>query len=387
MEIKHGRVETIDVFRGFAILLVALFHFTARLPPESLNVSGIPAPAVFFGWIGVYFFFVISGYCIFLTLERAPDIRHFLARRFSRIYPAYLAAVILLYVYVALVYVPIVEAANYRTRIPDFVGLLFNLIFMGEAKGWVNGSFWSVAVEVKFYLMVGVLLFFVPQRDRFARLFTVCGVAGALIWALFALGLLEFAQDKMIAKALSTVVIAPFLPFFAIGVLGRMSERKAMATAWPLALSILSAMMIVYVKSVVEFAASPLEAVETMLMFALLVWLFLRFVSGKPLPHVPLLSPSLAFAGFLSYSWYLLHEPLGFSFLYQLNLLMPPLLAIAVTLAATLLAGWLFAQIFEWRFRKPFERGALKILNLMIRHGPDRIFMRKEALDLRERER
>src|SRR4051812_24902896 len=66
-----GRVETIDVFRGIAILMVVMFHFTARLPAYALNITeGAPLP-VFFGWVGVYFFFIISGYCIFMTLERS----------------------------------------------------------------------------------------------------------------------------------------------------------------------------------------------------------------------------------------------------------------------------------------------------------------------------
>ncbi|MBC2884399.1 hypothetical protein H7Q97_03170 [Ochrobactrum sp. CM-21-5] len=43
---------------------------------------GIPLPAVFWGSVGVYSFFVISGYCIFLTLEKAPSVLQFLIRHF-----------------------------------------------------------------------------------------------------------------------------------------------------------------------------------------------------------------------------------------------------------------------------------------------------------------
>src|SRR6218665_4144752 len=95
----NGRVETIDVFRGIAIVLVVLFYFTARLPAHALNITeGAPWP-VFFGWVGVYFFFIISGYCIFMTLERSATVGVFLARRFSRIYPAFVAAGDILFVF------------------------------------------------------------------------------------------------------------------------------------------------------------------------------------------------------------------------------------------------------------------------------------------------
>lgn len=48
----RGRIETIDVFRGLSILVVVLFHFTARVPPDSLNVSGYPLASriLGFGW-------------------------------------------------------------------------------------------------------------------------------------------------------------------------------------------------------------------------------------------------------------------------------------------------------------------------------------------------
>lgn len=50
------RVESIDVFRGVAILMVVLFRYTARLPAEVLHVTGPAAPQFAYGWDGVYFF-------------------------------------------------------------------------------------------------------------------------------------------------------------------------------------------------------------------------------------------------------------------------------------------------------------------------------------------
>src|ERR1700712_683651 len=124
------RVETIDVFRGVAILMVVLYHFTARLPATALNVTGMPAPPVFFGWAGVYFFFAISGYCIYLTLERPATISLFLARRFSRLYPAFLAAAVFLYAYGELVPVPSVPSADFHEAPISLFDLVTNLMFL-----------------------------------------------------------------------------------------------------------------------------------------------------------------------------------------------------------------------------------------------------------------
>ena len=80
-------------------------------------------------------------------------------------------------------------------------------------------------------------------------------------------------------------------------------------------------------------------------------------------PHVPVLSRALAGVGFVSFSWYLLHENLGVSFLSNVNRVMPNALAVPVTIGATLLIAWVFSELVEWRFRKPAEGLALAVLN------------------------
>jgi peptidoglycan/LPS O-acetylase OafA/YrhL len=80
-------------------------------------------------------------------------------------------------------------------------------------------------------------------------------------------------------------------------------------------------------------------------------------------PHVPVLSRALAGVGFVSFSWYLLHENLGVSFLSSLNRVLPNAMAVPVAIGATLLIAWVFSELVEWRFRKPAEGLALAVLN------------------------
>ena len=65
----------------------------------------------------------------------------------------------------------------------------------------------------------------------------------------------------------------------------------------------------------------------------------------------------------MSFSWYLVHENLGASFLFNLNRYMPNSLAVVLTIGMTLLIGWVFSELVEWRFRKPVEAFALRVLN------------------------
>lgn len=303
--------------------MVVMFHFTARLPAAALNVSDSPAPAVFFGWIGVYFFVAISGYCIFLTLERSATVRVFLARRFSRIYPAFLAAAALLFLYGLVAYIPTVADAGYRVKVPNVVGLVFNLFFFGEWKGWVNGSFWSVAAEVKFYLLIGALAFLIPDHRRLAKTFTIVALAAAPVWMLAQASDIVRSGSFIFPRSSIRPPSRPYLPFFALGILGRMQIKGE--------------------------ALSP--------------WLTVAALAG---------------IGFLSYSWYLLHENLGISFLFTLNRYLPNTAAVVLTAVGTLVIAYVFAQAVEWRFRKPFERFALLVLD-GLHTGFSRLFRGRPA--------
>lgn len=367
------RVETIDVFRGLAILMVVLYHFTARLPAEAMNVSGMPAPPVFFGWAGVYFFFAISGYCIYLTLERSATISLFLARRFSRLYPAFLAAALFLFAYGLIAPVPSIPAADFHERPSTLVDLVLNLLVIGDGR-WVNGSFWSIAVEIKFYIGLGLLALLVPDRQKLATLFAWLSLAAAPFW-LLAMGYALGGGSHLPQKLIGLATIAPYLPFFAIGILARTHKPGSPLGALLLALCFVEGAAVIFMTAL-DGSPDVLAAALTTLITMGLLGALVAFGAGVPMPHMPGLSRAVAALGFVSFSWYLVHENLGASFLFNLNRVMPNTLAVLLAVGATLLIAWVFSQLVEWRFRKPFEAFALKLLGAVTarfrRAGPAR---------------
>src|ERR1051326_6103637 len=102
------RLRGIDALRGAAALGVVLYHAVEqgqKVLPN--NLLQYPIRLVqfgsSFGYIGVFLFFVISGFCIHLQWARAkaagidPDIRFgsFWKRRIRRLYPPYLFTLLL----------------------------------------------------------------------------------------------------------------------------------------------------------------------------------------------------------------------------------------------------------------------------------------------------
>ncbi|HEU4433174.1 MAG TPA: acyltransferase, partial [Pyrinomonadaceae bacterium] len=102
---QSPRLRSIDALRGIAALGVVLYHAVEQGPkwlPN--NLFDYPVRALqfvsSFGYIGVFLFFVISGFCIHLQWAKAratgvePDIRFgpFWKRRLRRLYPPYVIA-------------------------------------------------------------------------------------------------------------------------------------------------------------------------------------------------------------------------------------------------------------------------------------------------------
>ena len=97
---RTPRYITLDHWRGIACLLVVLFHSSgvaflsmeaSGTQPQQAGLSGLALSITRIGWIGVPFFFVISGYAISATANssrrgRGGPVGYF-RRRIRRIYP------------------------------------------------------------------------------------------------------------------------------------------------------------------------------------------------------------------------------------------------------------------------------------------------------------
>src|SRR5688500_5224874 len=85
------RIEALDVLRLFAALAVVLFHYAFRgAAADDLTRVSLPAlaPVAKYGYLGVDFFFIISGFVIAWSAEGRTWFQFSVARA-ARIYPAF----------------------------------------------------------------------------------------------------------------------------------------------------------------------------------------------------------------------------------------------------------------------------------------------------------
>ena len=163
------RLVSVDALRAVAALAVLMVH-------APLSANFLPEWARFwvllphnYGWVGLNLFIVLSGLCIHLPVARrmasgAPAQarwRAFWWRRFVRLYPPYVAAVLLS---VAVYYSIGAEAypADERiTSLPHDLAahfLMIHNLFRDYCQSLGNGALWSLGLEEQLYGLYAVYL-------------------------------------------------------------------------------------------------------------------------------------------------------------------------------------------------------------------------------------
>ena len=167
------RLPVIDVLRLWAALGVLLFHASGyagmpkrTLPPIDLfgrHLDRIPSLFTL-GATGVSLFFVISGFCLYLSARRKPQSTgDYYVNRVARIYPAYLFALIVSAIIVGLI-------DGYWNGWDVAIKALFLHGFVQAYNVTINGSLWSMASEVQFYVAFPLLALFMKRRGPWVSL-------------------------------------------------------------------------------------------------------------------------------------------------------------------------------------------------------------------------
>lgn len=171
-----SRIAALDGLRGLSILLVLLYHTYSRWADKVPWTATYKDFIVFeHGGLGVNLFFIISGFVIFMTLHTCRSFPEFIYRRWLRLFPAMLLATALIYGTADWLWERPVGPLTLRDTLP---GLLFLdpwvlNSFLPFDLNVVEGAFWSIFVEVKFYAIFGALYFLDKKRTLwyFALLF------------------------------------------------------------------------------------------------------------------------------------------------------------------------------------------------------------------------
>ena len=292
------RLTHLDALRGVAILMVVLFHAYARWGDLEPFIQDERLVQVFASsWLGVELFFAISGFVILMSLHQSLGFRHFIVKRWLRLFPAMLVASI--FIYAASPFMPYRPAGH-----PSIASLVPGLVFLepevlsdlvGRKITGLEGAFWSLYVEVRFYLLAGFAFFVL--RDR--NLISVLAVFAAFVVSEF---LDQRLHNEWIAQANGFLEFwgAPYYGWFLVGVFGYRyySERR-----WNLLFAATAMGGFASYLVIREIGESRL----LLLNLGVILFLFIGSLSSLRLAGA-LSNRVFLFLGSISYPLYLVHE-------------------------------------------------------------------------------
>jgi peptidoglycan/LPS O-acetylase OafA/YrhL len=331
MEERSNRIAFIDGLRGVAILMVLFFHayvcWADRLPYKHRFSDVL---LLKYGWLGVQVFFMISGFVILMSLKRSQNFFQFIYHRWLRLFPAMFLVSMLIFFTARPVF------PERPLGIPAVRDLLPGLIFIDEntlssffhfsGQKLLEGTFWSLFVEVKFYVVFGILFFAVGTKMAIVGLISIFLahiLAGQGHW-------LSASMGWFIAGALYYI-------FFETG------DRKWL---WLAGFASLVSTIALYSFPVNQGA----EGVFAGIIVSAFFWLA---IANEHLQRL-LCSRVLLFMGFVSYPLYLVHENMLVALIIKLERLAPSIPAWflpIIPMGILIFLAWCVAVFFEVKFR------------------------------------
>lgn len=376
----------LDQCRGVAIILVFLCHCTLNFT-GALNV-GFHDPSSFIGqafsgkisfpillefisfypcragWSGVAIFFVVSGFCIHLSYSQSskPDLTAFYIRRFFRLYPPYLLAVLvfgLFFPYSRLLF----------ERWSDWVRLIAHVVLchnFSVSLGAISPSYWTIPVEAQLYVLFPVLLILV-RRYSFRKALWIVGI---IQFSLHIVTALLFDVDRRPPFWIST---SPFFYWFSWSI--GAATADAYLKGQPLPFQNISP----WFWSIMGIATSAFSAHEFSFTFFALATASLlarRLAKNSANEALSLFGRFLQMTGMYSYSIYLVHHPLVVWVCENYRRLLPgiennPGLMFSAALSSWLLIFPLSALVY-YLVEKPSISFGKRLLRARSQHLGDR---------------
>lgn len=314
-QISH--LPHLDMLRGAACLGVLAQH--------SFILTVLPAPqshwfkAVYkfadYGWLGVHMFLVLSGFCLFYPLARKNaldkirvDVPNFAQRRAWRILPPYYFA--LIFFATALIVRQFRNGSSLMGAFAGYKDLILHILMLHNLLpatfGSINPPFWSLALECQLYVLFPLFVALAATlRLRGLLAITFLASAGWQLICRLALG----PTNEWHLFATFYYALPGRCFEFAAGMAAAELMVRPRRKQVEIALLIAAALVVpaLYV-SQEQIHYTPLRDQLWGIIFACVV------VLGRSVPaNLPLLSflfRCIGNIGIVSYSVYLVHQPL-----------------------------------------------------------------------------
>lgn len=336
-----SRMAFADGLRAIAAMWVVLYHLAeghhidvlmAKLP-ELLRVTLFDS-----GGLGVAVFFVLSGYVMAYTMRRGQvDLNiagNFLLRRLVRLSPPYYFAIIFSLAFLWLK----IRFSGAEISLPDVKTIVAHMLYATDFLGYqpINSVFWTLGVEVQFYIAFALMLLF---SDWLTASFQM---ENARFFVAMIIGLVALAWPfQWISSPLWPGGFMAVWYSFMVGVMvcwaaGRQGHFIQKFSYGYIGLILVSGILYqaIFPVTVAFTAGLILYAEQKNLMGKWLNWRWIQNI------------------GLISYSLYLLHNPITGATANVIRRVLPAsigtdMVIFVVSISACLIAAWLAFKLIE----------------------------------------
>ena len=191
------RIEVVNVLRGLSCLFVLLYHvrvdlwtgwWNIKLYPQNYSsfekvTAWLSVPTPFMGY-AILLFFLISGFCIHYpnTLSNSkPSWLDYFKRRFWRIYPTYLVAVLLT---ASISYFTHFQwdDTTWNAERMIRVALLSQNYPPTNGQFLSNPSLWTIPLEIEFYVIYPFAFILIPRLKFTWLIFIAFCISGFTVY-------------------------------------------------------------------------------------------------------------------------------------------------------------------------------------------------------------
>lgn len=301
-----NKIESIQILRGLAALSVVMFHYRFYLVPDGADRT---IPDQLFGWgaIGVDLFFVISGFImVFVTRNSGYGAKTgvvFIINRLTRILPTYY--IILLFAFVS---DGAMSIFHYPEKASNLLSALTFHPYLSEPaplyipdSGMYNVR-WTLNYEIYFYLAFSICLLSKFRTLALCGWFLLPVVLAYSLTSNFTISTHGYDYNSVMLRFLTNPIILEF----GVGALAGcfylyLRDRDILESGY---LSVLCLAVIA-----VGIMSGQLQAynITSACAFFFLVLIF-SLQSQKIMRFRP---KALVMLGNISFSWYLIHNPLA----------------------------------------------------------------------------
>lgn len=312
--------QFVELYRFILILWIVAFHYTTRYSQLYPNTIKFPYEFNNGGYVGVFIFFVISGYFFASSLNKVKlnnliTTFKFSANKYWRLFPSYIISIIVIFI--------IISLFGLDGRESNITHLLGNFLIWHPYCKYIDSAHWFIASLIVIQTFMAFAYFICKSNIKIVTYLS--------LFVLAIIYIIHIYSDIYFIDKLTYILSIRDMLIFIIGMLIWLIDNKKVSSYTSIVILLMLTFFVYYENNI--------YIIFHLLLFCIIL--------NKHLSKIEI-SPIILVLGKISFSWYLIHQNIGFIIIRELTaagytselfLLIPIILTLCLAFVVDYIAG------------------------------------------------